>query len=300
MKCPKCGSENVDNAKFCSSCGEELKTTTVTKTRNNKKIIIALLAVIIVLGVLVVYTSGILNSGLELETQSYDGFEIGVPADSKFVLDESYTTDPNNVFVSYLNKGKHFYDVGGFIVGMNMTDDKVPPNYKFEETDGDLEVYKSDEDGITIYEVIKKGNDANVMVMGSDLVTLKNMANSFKDKDFKKLASTSSSSSSTTSSESGSWTSIGSYSGSGSGSKSVTVPAGKIKVELSAYPIKNYATNHLYVTSSSGSSGGVDWGSTSAVETRSDSFTFTSSGSETLNIEYYETVSWNVEIYKYQ
>ncbi len=100
--------------------------------------------------------------------------------------------------------------------------------------------------------------------------------------------------------QSKSWVSIGSYSGSGSGSEVINVPEGTIKVELSAYPIKNYATNYLYVTGSNGKSGGVDWGSTSAVETRSDSFTYTSSSSQTFTIDYYETVSWQVDFYRYQ
>lgn len=110
---------------------------------------------------------------------------------------------------------------------------------------------------------------------------------------------TESQSESTSSSESKSWESIGSYSGSGSGSQTVKVPAGQIMVKLSAYPIKNYATNHLYV-SGPGGSGGVDWGSYSDVETRSDSFSFTSSSSGTYTIDYYETVSWEVEFYRYQ
>ena len=97
-----------------------------------------------------------------------------------------------------------------------------------------------------------------------------------------------------------SWESIGSYSWSGTGSESIKIPSGKIKIELSAYPIKNYATNHLYVTGSNGESAGVDWGSTSAVETRSDSLTYKSSSEETFDIDYYETVSWEVNIYRYQ
>ncbi len=109
-----------------------------------------------------------------------------------------------------------------------------------------------------------------------------------------------SSSDSSQSSKEKSWESIGSYSGSGSGSQSISVPPGKIKVELSAFPIKNYATNHLYVSGSNGESGGVDWGSTSAVETRSDSFTYESSSEELFTIDYYETVSWEVEFYRYQ
>lgn len=96
------------------------------------------------------------------------------------------------------------------------------------------------------------------------------------------------------------WVSIGSYSGSGSGSQDITVPEGKIKVEISAYPILNYATNHVYVSGSNGVSGGVDWGPKSDVETRYDSFTYTSSSEEVFTIDYYETVSWNVEFYRYQ
>ena len=112
--------------------------------------------------------------------------------------------------------------------------------------------------------------------------------------------SSSKTSSSSKTTKSKSWECIGSYSGSGSGSETINVPEGNIRVELSAYPIKNYATNHLYVSGSNGKSGGVDWGSTSAVETRSDSFTYTSSSEEVFTIDYYETVSWEVDFYRYQ
>ena len=97
-----------------------------------------------------------------------------------------------------------------------------------------------------------------------------------------------------------SWQLIGSYSGSGSGFETISVPPGKIKVEVSAYPIKNYATNHVYVLGSNGKEIGVDWGSKSAVKTRSDSVTYTSDTSETFSIDYYETVSWEVNFYIYE
>jgi hypothetical protein len=120
------------------------------------------------------------------------------------------------------------------------------------------------------------------------------------DSDSAKTTSVSSSKTSSKNSDSKDWVSIGSYSGSGSGSETITVPEGKIMVKLSAYPIKNYATNHLYVSGSNGESGGVDWGSKSKVETRSDSFTYTSSSEEVFTIDYYETVSWEVEFFRYQ
>ena len=120
------------------------------------------------------------------------------------------------------------------------------------------------------------------------------------DSDKSAKTKTESSSKSTNEVDKKSWESIGSYSGSGSGSKTISVPEGKIMVKLSAYPIKNYATNHLYVSGSNGESGGVDWGSKSAVETRSDSFKYTSDTEETFTIDYYETVSWEVEFFRYQ
>lgn len=105
---------------------------------------------------------------------------------------------------------------------------------------------------------------------------------------------------STSQSVSKSWESIGKYTGSGTGSEVIDVPAGKIKVKISAFPIKNYATNHVYVDGSNGESGAVDWGPKSPVETRSDSFTYTSSSEETFTIDYYETVDWEVEFFRYQ
>ena len=100
--------------------------------------------------------------------------------------------------------------------------------------------------------------------------------------------------------DSKSWVLIDTYTGSGSGSESITVPSGDIMVKLSAYPIKNYASNYLSVSNYNGQSGSVEWGSKSPVETRSDSFTCTLTSSDTFTIDYYETVSWKVEIYRYQ
>lgn len=118
--------------------------------------------------------------------------------------------------------------------------------------------------------------------------------------DVKEVKSDSKASQSSEASESKTWQSIGSFSGSGSGSRTIEVPAGQIRIDLSAYPIKNYATNHLYVSGSNGQSAGVDWGPKSAVATRSDSLSFTSSSPVSFTISYYETVSWNVQVYAYK
>ncbi len=198
MKCPSCGCENRDDAKFCTKCGKSLvqkaaPNPTEKKSNTSKYIIVALIIII----ALLVAT------------------------------------------------------IGYFALNMHST----------------------------------SGNGANVENASSS--------------QSQEVSSSQSSPATTQETNSKSWQVIGSYSGSGSGSKTIDVPPGQIRVELSAYPIKNYATNHLYVTGSS-ASGGVDWGSHSDVETRSDSFEYTSSSSQTFTIDYYETVSWEVTFYKYQ
>ena len=142
-------------------------------------------------------------------------------------------------------------------------------------------------------------NDANSQD-AADSEEVQDVDDSNDDQSSSEKTQSVSSSKSTEVKDSKEWVSIGSYSGSGSGSETITVPEGKIMVKLSAYPIKNYATNHLKVSGSNGESGGVEWGSKSAVETRSDSFTYTSSSEEIFTIDYYETVSWDVEFFRYQ
>lgn len=96
-----------------------------------------------------------------------------------------------------------------------------------------------------------------------------------------------------------SWQLVDKYYGSGSGIESYNLPEGKVKVEISAFPIKNYATNHLYVSSSSGESLSLDWGSKSKVKAKSDSMIFDASNGDIIDIDYYETTDWEVKIYKY-
>ena len=191
MKCSKCGSENSPGAKFCKSCGEPLDNIETANPKNkNRTIIIALVAVIAVLAVGIVLASGVLNS-VELENQEFEGFKMDVPAGSKFVLDESYTTNPKNLFVGYLNDGEHQMDAFGFQVGNNLTEDIAGALAEFDHTDGDIKIYKNESDGETFYKAFKKGNDANVVILGDNVDVLKKMAQSFNDKNFKKLAKTS-------------------------------------------------------------------------------------------------------------
>lgn len=186
MKCPKCGNENSPDAKFCKTCGEALKNN--EKKNSNRNIIIALVAVIAVLAVGIVLASGVLNPGPELEMQEFEGFSMAVPVDSKFVLDESHTNNKKNIFQGYLNDGEHSLAAFGFQVGNNLTEDLAGTLAELDETDGDVKLYKNESDGHTYYEAFKEGKDANVLIYGDDATLIKEIAKSFEDKDFKKLA----------------------------------------------------------------------------------------------------------------
>ena len=153
MKCPKCGKENSDNAKFCTSCGNTLE----SKTKdNNKLIIIALVAIVIVLAGVAIYASGIFTPQTEFETRNFDGFTMDVPVDSDYVLSDEHTTDPKNIFVGYRNNDYDtFIDNSGFYVGTNVTKKLATWDSELLEEDGNLSIYKNDSDGITLYKIFK-------------------------------------------------------------------------------------------------------------------------------------------------
>jgi len=101
-----------------------------------------------------------------------------------------------------------------------------------------------------------------------------------------------------------SWHKIDSFSGSGDYQITFNNYNGnKIKVVSSAMPIKNYADNYMYTTISKGGynvgSSLLSWTSNSAVATKSDSTTFSGSGTYYIYISAYELQYWDLEIYEY-
>lgn len=188
MKCPKCGSENNDTAKFCKSCGERLgaskKVVTHGKSDDNtRKIIIALICIAVVLlaGILL-YFGGFINGEVELQSQEFDGFSLSVPVGSNFVLEDSSTDDADKLLVSYANNGDHG-EIAKFDVGNDLKEKSIESKASFVEGNGGTKVYKDGSD----YIVFNTGDEANIAIYGSDLNTLKKMAISFEDEDFSKI-----------------------------------------------------------------------------------------------------------------
>ena len=71
MKCPKCGSFNHENAKFCKGCGSPLETQTAEQATDKNKIIIAGLVGVIIIIVLVgaIFAGGFLKSETPQQTE---------------------------------------------------------------------------------------------------------------------------------------------------------------------------------------------------------------------------------------
>lgn len=102
---------------------------------------------------------------------------------------------------------------------------------------------------------------------------------------------------------SGSWHKIGTYNGVDSDSITITTKGTKFKVTSTAMPIKNYATNYMYTTLTSNGysigSSSLDWGSKSAVATKSKTLEFSGSGTHYIDVNAYELQWWTVEVWEY-
>lgn len=192
MRCPKCGSENNQDSKFCKNCGNPLDTPAKSSNNvpdNHKKIIIGLIIVIVaILAIGALYGMGVFKGEVPLETKNYNAFKIDVPVGSDYVITDASTTNKKSLTVSYKNNGEYDMEAFGFIVSNNATN-KIPSSLgELVEKEDGIEVYKNQTDDLTSYTIYKEDGKAQVMVIGYDLDTVKRMAKSFKEVDINKLA----------------------------------------------------------------------------------------------------------------
>ena len=98
------------------------------------------------------------------------------------------------------------------------------------------------------------------------------------------------------------WHNIGSYGGVSDYYIPVHISGSNMKIEFSAFPIKNYADNDMtvqvYKNGNYLGSANVEWDGNDAVATRSNSLEFSGPGNYQIYVSGYELVSWNLEIYE--
>ena len=219
MKCSNCGADNVDGAKFCRKCGTPIEKKIVTHQQvissiqdkdsgnNNVKIIIAVIAVIaVVLGGAFLYFSDSFGFGeVPLHEEDFEIFKMQVPDGSNFVETTS-VPDYGNIggFVFLENGGDYSDEVFMLSISTLTVNSPPPSDFKLEETDGDITIYKSDEGGQVLYWLDKEIDKYTFSLMGSDVNTMKKMMNSIKITDSAELSAESTSQSTQTPSQSAS------------------------------------------------------------------------------------------------
>ena len=191
MKCPKCGNENNDTAKFCKTCGESLTgpdteiVKVESKKSNNKTIIIALIAIaIIALAGVAIYATGILNQGPSVENKDFGYFKMDVPVGSDFTLSEGAAKDSKHIALLYDNEGKYNDEVHSFAFGKGV-DDAVKGQSP-EKVEGDMKIYKKTSSGEYDGLLYEKG-DYQLFILGNDVDLMKKMAQSLKLGNVSKL-----------------------------------------------------------------------------------------------------------------
>ena len=103
MKCPKCGTENNDGAKFCKGCGGSLQSNpssdnsvSQSKGNNNTLIICAtiLLAIIVIAGAFILLNNGSDDSNGSNDVVSDDDSSVSEDADDESSSDSSESSTP--------------------------------------------------------------------------------------------------------------------------------------------------------------------------------------------------------------
>ena len=180
MKCPKCGADNNDGAKFCKSCGEQLltdKIITHEKKSDNKKLIIAAIAiVVIVLAGITLYATGAF--GVPLENKDFEYFKMDVPAGSDFQIVTGAAKDNEHMALGYDNEGEHA-DVATKIAFGKGIDEAFKGITPDEESDN-MKIYKRAEGGDYNGLLYEADDGFQLIIMGNDTNTMKKMAQSLR------------------------------------------------------------------------------------------------------------------------
>lgn len=144
--------------------------------KDNKKLIRYL---VIAFVILIIFTNYAFVLNTPLQTKDFGKFSISVPFGSNFVDDGIQHMDDSGGFVSYKNTGsysKNFY----FFQVTSMSSFEIPSNFNLISKGDQLNIYQnSDRD---VYLLVRDVDNYKFILMGNDLNTLKQVANSIKFK----------------------------------------------------------------------------------------------------------------------
>lgn len=159
MKCPNCGKENPENAKYCFNCGIVIKKGPFHEFFKSKigKIIILVLIISIICGGLITYSMiNEINNNMQIINNN-DTKILNNTNHTNTILEESNTTNENyfneNYSTCYPKNGTYkesndnrvyYYDNNGYLLGYTQS---------IEGIDSSVEDYKStlESDGVEVF-----------------------------------------------------------------------------------------------------------------------------------------------------
>ncbi len=158
---------------------------------NSKTLIIAAIALIVIIfgGIMLTQDSApkeenITAYDVPLKSADFSYFEIKTPENSNFTV-KNALNETSKGMVYWKNTGNYSNEVEGIIINKNLTDQLIHENMNLLTNDSVTKVYESN----GIYQIVKTQNDTDIILTGSDLHVLNEMATSAKIKDTKNITS---------------------------------------------------------------------------------------------------------------
>ena len=152
---------------------------------NTKTLIVAAIAVVLlVLGAIVVTQS---NTHVQDNATSYlvpmksadlGYIQIDTPENSKFEIKNTFNESDKGM-VYFKNTGNYTKEVEGIIISKNLTDELISQNMELDSDNGTTKVYKSN----SVYQIVKSINGTDIILTGSDVHVLGEMAQTIVVKD---------------------------------------------------------------------------------------------------------------------
>lgn len=147
-------------------------------------IIIIIAIILIVAGVYLIFTNSsggeIVedSSQIPLKTQDFKLFEIKVPEGSNFKV-----KNEADGMKFYQNGGNYSGNISGIIISKGMTESLVGDNSGNVSNSGSQQIYSSVLKNETIYKCVSNNGDVDIILIGNDLMLLKEISDSIKIKD---------------------------------------------------------------------------------------------------------------------
>lgn len=156
---------------------------------DKKFIFIVIIAVVLIaVGGYLIYTNqssegtADYSSDIPLKKQDFKLFEIDVPEGSNFKI-----KNEADGMKFYQNSGNYSDNLSGIIVSKGMTESLIGDASVSISNSSDQQIYTSQLKNETIFKCVSNQGDVDVVLIGNDLILLKQVAESIKVKDVSNL-----------------------------------------------------------------------------------------------------------------